>query len=49
MLKQTAREMLDKAYDEGKDADVSRRMLLFLKVRCYGVRPSHAAADLFST
>ena len=43
-----ARETLEKAYREEKDADVSRRILLVLKVRCDGVKRSQAAKELIS-
>ena len=46
MARQIARETLEKAYDQEKDAGVSRRILLVLKVRCDGVRPSHVAKEL---
>jgi len=46
MVGQIAREMLEKAYREEKDADVSRRILLVLKVRCDGMKQSHAAREL---
>lgn len=46
MVKQIWREKLEKAYDEEKDADVSRRILLVLKVRCDGMKQSHAAKEL---
>jgi len=41
-----SRETLQRAYDEEKDADVSRRMLLVLKARVDGMRQSHAAKEL---
>ncbi len=43
---QVAREDVERAYNEEKDADVSRRMLLVLKVRCDGMKQSHAAEEL---
>ena len=43
---QTSRQMLEGAYREEKDADVSRRMLLVLKVKYDGKRQSHAAEEL---
>lgn len=46
MVRQIARETLEKAYREEKDADVSRRILLVLKVRFEGVKQSHAAREL---
>ena len=46
MIRQISREALEKAYWEEKDADVSRRMLLVLKVRCDGTKQSHAAKEL---
>jgi len=46
MIRQISREALEKAYGEEKDADVSRRMLLVLKVRCDSMKPSHAAREL---
>jgi transposase len=46
MSGQIPRDVLEKAYGEEKDADVSRRMLLVLKVRCDGMKPSHAAREL---
>ncbi len=45
-MKQIARESLEKAYNQEKEADVSRRILLVLKVRYDGLRPSHAAKEL---
>lgn len=41
-----ARETLKKAYRKEKEADVSRRMLLVLKVRCDGMKQSQAAEEL---
>ncbi|MDG7016232.1 MAG: helix-turn-helix domain-containing protein [Nitrososphaerota archaeon] len=46
MTRQISREALERAYGEEKDADVSRRMLLVLKVRCDGMKQSHAAEEL---
>ena len=46
MIRQIPRETLEKAYNEEKDANVSRRMLLVLKVRCDGMKQSHAAKEL---
>lgn len=46
MAKQIQREALENAYDREKDADVSRRVLLVLKVRYDGMKPSHAAKEL---
>lgn len=47
MVVQISRETLEKAYsEEKKDADVSRRLLLVLKVRHDGMKRSHAAKEL---
>lgn len=46
MAKQISRETLEKACNEEKEADVSRRMLLVLKVRFDSVKRSRAAKEL---
>ncbi len=46
MTRRISREAIEKAYGEEKDAYVSRRMLLVLKVRYDGEKQSHAAEEL---
>jgi transposase len=46
MIRRLPRETLEKVYREEKDADVSRRMLMVLKVRYDGMKNSHAAEEL---
>jgi transposase len=46
MVTQVAREDIERAYNEEKDADASRRMLLVLKVKYDGMKQSRVAEEL---
>lgn len=46
MIRRLSRETLLEAYEEEKNANVSRRMLLVLKVRVEVMKQAHAAKEL---